>query len=67
MKAGTEKQIPSEITYIWTLKSGTNEPVYTTETSSQTWSTDLRLPRGKEWVGDRVLGSVDANSEMENG
>ena len=29
-------------------KYGTNEPTYTTETDSQTWRTDLWLPRGRE-------------------
>ena len=33
------------------LKYGTDEPVYRTETDSQTWRTDLWLPweRGREW------------------
>ena len=36
-------------------KYGTNEPIYRTETDSQTWRTDLWLPRGWEegvgWTG----------------
>ena len=34
------------------IKYGINEPIYRTETDSQTWRTDLWLPRGrKEGVG----------------
>ena len=31
-----ERQIPYDITYMWNLKYGTNEPIYKTETDSQT-------------------------------
>ena len=31
-----EGQIPYNITYMWNLKYGTNEPIYKTETYSQT-------------------------------
>ena len=48
--ADTERQILSEMTYIWTLKSGTNEPVYTTETSSD-MEHRLVVAKGREWVG----------------
>ena len=45
---------------MWT-KYGTNEPFYKTETDSQTWRTDLWLPRKRQegvgWTG----GLVDAN------
>ena len=34
-KSERERQIPF-ITYIWNLKYGTNEPIYETETDSQT-------------------------------
>ena len=40
--------------YIWNLKYDTNEPIYRTETDSETWSTDLWLPsvgRGEWDVG----------------
>ena len=40
------------ITYMWTLKYGTNEPIYRTETNSQLW-TDLWLPKqekGRKWM-----------------
>ena len=35
-KSERERQIPYEITYMWNLKYGTNEPIYKTETDSQT-------------------------------
>ena len=48
---------------MWTLKYGTNEPVYRTETDSQTWRADVWLPRGNGeragWMGS--LGLVDKN------
>ena len=48
-----ERQIPYDITYMWNVKYGTNEPIYGTEIDSQTWRTDLWLPRGREreWDG----------------
>ena len=40
---------------MWNLKYGTNEPIYKTETDSQTWSTDLWLSTVPEarmrWTG----------------
>ena len=33
------------ITFVWNLKYGINEPIYKTETDSQTQKTDLWLPR----------------------
>ena len=33
---------------MWNLKYGTSEPIYGTETDSQTWTTDLWLQRGGE-------------------
>ena len=36
MKSERERQMPYDITYVWNLKCGTNEPIYTTETDSQT-------------------------------
>ena len=41
-----KRQIPYDITYTWNLKYGTNEPIYKTQTDSQTQRTDLWLPRG---------------------
>ena len=43
-----ERQIPCSITYMWNLKYDTNEPIYETETNSQTSTTDLWLSRGRE-------------------
>ena len=46
---------------MWNLKLGTNEPMWKTEAHSQTWGTDLCLPKGREegvgWTGS--LGLVD--------
>ena len=35
-KSERERQIPYDITYMWNLKYGTNEPIYKTVTDSQT-------------------------------
>ena len=49
---------------MWNLKYGTSEPIYKTETDSQTWTTDLWLPRGRwermGWTGS--LGLVEMRS-----
>ena len=62
-KSERERQIPYDITYMWNLKYGTTESIYSTETNSQTWRTDLWLRRergeGVEWTGS--LGLVNAN------
>ena len=39
-------KIPYDITYMWNLKYGRDEPIYKTETDSQTKRTHLRLPKG---------------------
>ena len=36
VKSEGERQIPYNITYMWNLKYGTNEPIYRTETNSWT-------------------------------
>ena len=53
-----KRQIPYDITYIWNLIYGTNEPIYRKERNSQTWRRDLWLPRGREreWDGLRDWG-----------
>ena len=53
-----EKDKYHMISHMWNLKYGTNEPVYKTEADSQTYRTDLWLPRGRgrEWDGLRVWG-----------
>ena len=35
-KSERERKIPYDITYMWNLKYDTNEPIYKTETASQT-------------------------------
>ena len=35
-KSERERQTPYDITYIWNLKCDRNEPIYKTETDSQT-------------------------------
>ena len=63
-----ERQIPYDTTYMWTLKYDTDEPIYESETDSQTQRTDLWLPRGSGvepgWTGS--LGLADANYYMQN-
>ena len=44
-----ERQIPYDITYMCNLKYGTNKPIYRTKPDSETWVTDLWLPRGRGW------------------
>ena len=41
-----EKDISYDITYMWTLKCGTDKAIYKIETNSQPERTDLWLPRG---------------------
>ena len=45
-------QRKTNITYLWNLKYDTNELIYQRETDSQTWKTNLWLPKG-EGVGER--------------
>ena len=42
-----ERQIPYDVTYMWTLKYDTNELIYERETDSHTQRTNLWLPRGR--------------------
>ena len=55
-----ERQIPYDITYMWNPKYNTNKLIYETETNSQTYRTDLWLPRGREGQ-IASLGLADAN------
>ena len=62
VKSQRERQIPYDITYMWSLKYDKNEPIYETETDI-----DYPVERG---VGDRWsrdLGLADANYYMWNG
>ena len=56
-KPERERQTPYDITYMWNLKCDVNEPIYKTETDSQTHRIDFRLPRGKR-VGKGCIGSI---------
>ena len=47
-KSERERQIPYDITYMWNLKCGTNEPICKTETDSQTWRTDWWVAKGEK-------------------
>ena len=47
-KSGRERQIPYDITYIWNLKYCTHEPIYKSETDSQTQRTGCGCQRGGE-------------------
>ena len=48
---------------MWNLKYDTKEPIYKIGNDSETWSTDLWLPRGRGegmgWTGN--LGLIDVN------
>lgn len=54
-------KIPYEVTSLWNLIHGSNEPIYRKETNSWAWRTDLWLPgwRGRECDGGGTLGLVD--------
>ena len=56
-KSERERQTPYDITHMWNLKYDTNEPIYKTETDSQSERTDLWLPRGRG-VGEGRTGSL---------
>ena len=46
-EVGRSEKDKYHITYMWKLKSDTNEPIYKTERDSQTWKTNFWLPRWK--------------------
>ena len=60
----SERQVPYDITYMWNLKYGTNEPICKTETDSQTCVCQGR-GGGNSWTGN--LGLVNANYYIQNG
>ena len=39
---------------MWNVKNDTNELIYKTETDSQTWKTNLWLPKGKGMRRDKL-------------
>ena len=54
-KSESEWQIPYDITFMWNLKYSTNEPIYKTETDSQTKENRLVVAK-KEQGGSGVGG-----------
>ena len=58
MKSDRVRQILYDITSRWNLKIDTNELTYKTEADSQTWKTNLCLPKGKG-------GGIGINQELE--
>ena len=59
----------SSITYMWTPKYDANKFIFKTETDSQTYRTDLWLPKGKGSGGGKnwEFGLAEANYYIENG
>ena len=49
MKSERERQISYDITYMWSLKYDTNEPMYETEIESGTLRISWWLPRESGW------------------
>ena len=49
-KSERERQIPYDITYMWNLKYGTNDPIYRTETDhGHGEQTCVAKREGREW------------------
>ena len=48
-KSDRKRQISYNMTYMWNLKSDTNEPIYETESCTQ--RTDWQLPKGRRVWG----------------
>ena len=44
----SKRQIPYDITYTWNLRYDTNEPIYETETKSETQKTNCGCQGGGE-------------------
>ena len=56
-----KRQIPYDITCIWTLKYGTNELIYETETDPQTENRSVVAKRkgiGEEWIESSGLADA---------
>ena len=56
LSEASQRQISYDITYIWNLQYDTNELICKTERDSQTWKTNLRLPKGKVVEGSKLGG-----------
>ena len=67
MKSG-ERQISHDIASMWDLKYDTDDHVHGTETDSQTYRTDLWLPRGSEGRkgSNGSLGIADVNQYIQD-
>ena len=59
-KSEREGQIPYDITYMWTLKYGTNEPIYKTKTLTDI-ENRLVVDKGEGVGWTESLGLIDAN------
>ena len=67
-KSEGKRQIPYDIIYMWNLKYGINEPIYTIEADSDLQNR-LVVAKG-EWEGEgwtESLGLVEANYYICNG
>ena len=61
--------MPYDITYKWNLKYGTNEPIYKTETDSETQRSDLWLLRGRGGLGvwDQQMQTIIYKMDKQQG
>ena len=58
----SQRQLPYDVTYMWNLKQDTNEPIYETETGSQTQKKNSWLPKKKGGGGGINKGFGRADS-----
>ena len=49
-----EQQIPHDITYMWNLKHGTNEPVRETEMDADTQNKPMLTKGERGWTTDKL-------------
>ena len=54
-----ERHILYDITYMWNLTYGTNEPTYETEIDSRIQRTNWWLPKGRQREGLGEIGEGD--------
>ena len=68
MKLDSETQTLSAFTYMWNLKKGYNELIFTKETDSQTLE-NLWLPKETDWEGGMGwgLGMEHSKLHCDNG
>ena len=65
VKSERERQIPHDITYIWNLTYGTNEPFHRKENHGLGEQVAKGEGEGVGWTGS--LGFIDANYCLWNG